>query len=51
MNKWQEYSDKFQNMTLREQYLILLTGLVAVIFVSFNFFIDSTLIKTKNIKD
>ena len=47
MSKWQEYSDKFQDITPREQYLIILTGLVAVIFISFSFFIDPSLIKNK----
>lgn len=51
MSKWQDYSDKFQNITPREQYLILITGLVAVIFIAFSFFIDSTLVKTKEIKE
>jgi MSHA biogenesis protein MshJ len=51
MSKWQEYSDKFQNISSREQYLILMTGLVAVIFISFSFFIDSTLAKTTDIED
>lgn len=50
MSKWQEYSDKFQNITPREQYLIILTGLVAVIFISFSFFIDPSLIKNKELK-
>ena len=51
MSKWQEYSDKFQNTTPREQYLIILTGLVAVIFISFSFFIDENLTQTKEIKE
>ena len=51
MSKWQEYSDKFQNTTPREQYLIILTGLVAVIFISFSFFIDEKLTQTKEIKE
>lgn len=50
MSKWKEYSDKFQKISPREQYLILLTGLVAVIFISFSLFIDATLIKTKDIE-
>ncbi len=50
MSKWQEYSDKFQNITPREQYLIILTGLVAIIFTSFSFFIDPSLIKNKELK-
>jgi MSHA biogenesis protein MshJ len=46
--KWQESSEKFLKLTIREQYLILLTGLVAVIFIIFYLFIDSKL--TNNIK-
>jgi MSHA biogenesis protein MshJ len=51
MSKWQEYSDKFQNVTPREQYLILITGLVAVIFISFSLFIDTSLTKTEDINE
>lgn len=51
MSKWQEYSDKFQETTSREQYLILLTGLVAIIFISFSFFIDSSLSQIKDVKE
>lgn len=50
MSKWQEYSEKFQTITAREQYLILGTGLVAIIFITFSFFIDTALIKTKEYK-
>lgn len=39
IKQWQAYSDKFLVLTMREQYLILLTGLVAVIFISFYLFI------------
>jgi MSHA biogenesis protein MshJ len=46
--KWQESSEKFLKLTIREQYLILLTGLVAVTFIIFYLFIDSKL--TNNIK-
>ncbi|WP_426359756.1 hypothetical protein ACPUVO_05885 [Pseudocolwellia sp. HL-MZ19] len=49
MSKWQEYSDKFESISSREQYLILFTGLVAVIFISFSLFIDSSLIQTEDI--
>lgn len=51
MSKWQEYSDKFQNISSREQYLILITGLVAVIFISFSLFLDPSLAKTKKIEE
>ena len=39
--QWQEGSEKFLKLTIREQYLILLTGLVAVFFIIFYLFIDS----------
>ena len=42
MNKlWQEYSDKYLTLSIREQYLILLTGLVAVFFIIFYLSIDT----------
>jgi len=51
MSKWQEYSDKFQTITPREQYLILFTGLIAIIFITFSLFIDATMIKTNDLND
>jgi len=41
---WQEYSEKFLSITPREQYLILLTGLVAIIFGFFTLAIDGKLV-------
>lgn len=38
--QWQAYSDKFQQLTVREQYLLLLTGLVAIFFIISYVFID-----------
>jgi len=38
--QWQKSSEDFLNLTIREQYLILLTGLVAVFFIIFYLFID-----------
>lgn len=46
--QWQQYSDSFLQLTIREQYLILLTGLVAVIFCLFYFFIDENMIENTN---
>lgn len=43
--KWQDYSAKFLNISAREQYLVLLTGLIAIIFIIFNLFIDGKLVK------
>ncbi|MDT0603297.1 hypothetical protein [Thalassotalea castellviae] len=43
--KWQDYSAKFLNISSREQYLVLLTGLIAIIFIMFSLFIDGNLVK------
>lgn len=43
-NQWQEYCNKYLQLTVREQYLILLTGLVAVFFILFYFFVDPVMI-------
>ncbi len=48
MNKqWQEYSDNYLKLTVREQYLIFLSGLVAVFFIIFYLFIDAQMISNK----
>lgn len=41
--RWQTYADKFLQITPREQYMIILTGLVAIIFITFSLFIDDNL--------
>ena len=38
--QWQSYCEKFLHITPREQYLITGSGLVAIIFILFSFFID-----------
>jgi len=38
--QWQDYSDKFLQLTSREQFLLLLTGLVAIFFIISYLFID-----------
>jgi MSHA biogenesis protein MshJ len=45
--KWQDYSDDFLKLSTREQYLIFLTGLVAVFFIIFYLFIDVQMIQNK----
>jgi MSHA biogenesis protein MshJ len=41
MNKqWQEYGEKYLAITPREQYMVLITGLIAIIFITHTFFID-----------
>lgn len=51
---WQDYSAKFLTISSREQYLVLLTGLIAITFIFFNLFIDEKGMKidslTKQIK-
>ena len=41
MAQWQVYSEKFNNITNREQYLIIATGLVGIIFILYSLFLDS----------
>jgi len=49
MNKqWQAYSDKYLVITPREQYMVLITGLVAIIFIIHTFFIDDNASKIVN---
>mgnify|MGYP000241009958 CR=1 FL=1 len=45
--QWQEYSESYLKLTIREQYLIFLTGLVAVFFIIFYLFIDTQLADNK----
>jgi len=46
---WQDYSAKFLTISPREQYLILLSGLVAIIFIFFSAVIDEKQIKTNKL--
>jgi len=46
---WHNYSDKFLQLSPREQYLIVLSGLVAIIFIIFHLFIDSKLIENQRL--
>lgn len=45
--QWQEYSENYLKLSTREQYLIFLTGLVAVFFIIFYLFIDAQMIQNK----
>jgi MSHA biogenesis protein MshJ len=47
--QWQDYSDKYLQLSPREQVLIALTGLVAIIFITFYFFIDSYVIDNQRL--
>jgi MSHA biogenesis protein MshJ len=51
MNKqWQAYSEKYLAITAREQYMVLITGLVAIIFIIHTFFIDENASKIVNLE-
>ena len=47
--QWQDYSEKYLQLSPREQYLIVLTGLVAIIFIIFHLFIDSNLVESQRL--
>jgi len=47
IKQWQDYSDKYVMLSIREQYLILLTGLVAVVFITFYLFIGTQITQNK----
>jgi len=49
MKQWQAYADKFLTITVREQYLILLSGIVVIGFIFFNLLIESQLIKSRQL--
>jgi len=40
MTQWLTYNEKFSNTTPREQYLIIASGLVAIIFILYSLFLD-----------
>jgi len=40
--QWQEYSDKYSQLSTREQVLIAITGLVAIVFTLFIYVIEGT---------
>ncbi|MGB1263093.1 MAG: hypothetical protein ACPG52_09305 [Cognaticolwellia sp.] len=50
MSQWQQYSEKFNYITPREQYLIIATGLVAIIFILFSLFLDAPLQRIDQLK-
>lgn len=43
MEQLRQYSEKFLQITPREQYLVMLSGLVVIILLSFNLFIEPNL--------
>ena len=48
--QWNEYSQKYLALTMREQYLVLITGLVVFFMVIFTYFVEGNLntIKKQN---
>lgn len=48
--QWQEYSEKFIQLTTREQFLLLLTGLVAIFFIISYLFIDEEAAKADSLE-
>ncbi|MGB2742180.1 MAG: hypothetical protein WBC60_16685 [Cognaticolwellia sp.] len=49
MNQWAIYSEKFNDTTPRESYLIIATGLVAIIFTLYSFFLDTSFQRIKQL--
>ncbi|NQY62213.1 MAG: hypothetical protein HRT38_00610 [Alteromonadaceae bacterium] len=43
MEKWADLQKKYANLSFREQGLILITGLAAIVFIIFSFVIDSNI--------
>jgi MSHA biogenesis protein MshJ len=43
MAQWLVYSEKFNNTTPREQYLIIATGIVAIVFILYSLFLDASI--------
>lgn len=50
MSQWQQYSEKYLTMTLREQILVLITGLVVVVMGFYNLVIDGNLQQAEQLK-
>ena len=42
MTQWKVYSEKFSNISIREQYLIIFSGVAAIIFIIYTFFLDES---------
>jgi len=43
MSQWLVYSEKFKSTTPREQYLIIASGLVAIMFILYSLFLDESI--------
>lgn len=49
-SQWQAYSEKFQQLTSREQYLIIATGFFIILFIGFTWFIEPNIIESNKLK-
>ena len=49
MSQWLAYSEKFSNTTAREQYLIIASGLVAIIFILYTLFMDASILRIEQL--
>lgn len=47
--QWQNYSDKFSSLSVREQTLVAITGLVAIVFILYFYVIEGTFSNVANI--
>ncbi|ASP47415.1 type II secretion system protein GspM [Cognaticolwellia beringensis] len=43
MTQWLAYSEKFNSTTPREQYLIIASGMVAIVFILYTLFLDESI--------
>lgn len=43
MTQWLAYSEKFKSTTPREQYLIIASGMVAIVFILYSVFMDESI--------
>ena len=51
MSQWLTYSEKFNNTTPREQYLIIASGLVAIVFILYSLFLDEPIQSIEHLSD
>lgn len=50
MAQWLVYSEKFSNSTPREQYLIIASGLVAIVFILYSLFLEAGIQRVEQLK-
>ena len=46
---WQKYSERFLDLSSREQYLIIITGMIVIVLLVFTGKIDSQLIESEKL--